>query len=272
MNKLSRELQRLYFLKDAPPAGMRSDEDVSRLNLVGLAGTVRTLIVCFRKSGDWSEAAKLHDLVQRELELPAPAVVVSGSDGFQLWFSLAEPVPVDQAFAFLAGLRERYLGHLPETALAFHPQPGAMAGQELALFPALCESTGRWSALIDPSMGSMFLEQAGLDMAPNPDRQADLLATLESIKAGDFARALDSLQAPDEAPAGVAASAACSEYGETSSSAPLRDLPREQGLTGRFDSPRAFLLAVMNDEAAPLPQRIEAAKALLPYFENTEAR
>jgi len=262
MNKLSRELQRLYFLKDESLAGA----------VVGLAGTVRTLIVCFRKSGDWSEAASLHELVQRELELPAPAVVVSGSDGFQVWFSLAEPVPVDQAVAFLAGLRQRYLAHLPETALAFHPQAGAMAGQEVALFPALCELTGRWSALIDPAMGGMFLEQAGLDMAPNPDRQADILAGLESIKADDFARALGRLQAPDEAPAEKPANAEHGECGETSSDAPVRDVPPEQGLAGRFDSPRDFLLAVMNDAAVPLPQRIEAAKALLPYFEKTGAR
>jgi len=265
MNKLSRELQRLYLLKDEPVAGA----------VEGLAGTVRTLIVCFRKSGDWSEAASLHELVQRELELPAPAVVVSGSDGFQLWFSLAEPVPVDQAVAFLAGLRQRYLAHLPETALAFHPQAGAMAGQEVALFPALCESTGRWSALIDPAMGSMFLEQAGLGMAPNPDRQADILAALKSIKTDDFTRALDCLQAPDEAPAEKPANAEygeCGECGETSSEAPVRDVPPEQGLAGRFDSPRDFLLAVMNDAAVPLPQRIEAAKALLPYFEKTGAR
>jgi hypothetical protein len=32
---------------------------------------------------------------------------------------------------------------------------------------------------------------------------------------------------------------------------------------GRFDNPRAFLLAVMNDETVPLALRIEAAKGAL---------
>jgi hypothetical protein len=32
--------------------------------------------------------------------------------------------------------------------------------------------------------------------------------------------------------------------------------------------PKRFLLAVMNDPATDMPLRIEAAKALLPYFER----
>jgi hypothetical protein len=37
-------------------------------------------------------------------------------------------------------------------------------------------------------------------------------------------------------------------------------------LAGPFKDPKDFLLAVMNDQAAPTDIRIEAAQALMPYF------
>ncbi|NTV11175.1 MAG: terminase small subunit, partial [Zoogloea sp.] len=37
-------------------------------------------------------------------------------------------------------------------------------------------------------------------------------------------------------------------------------------VAGHFDDPKGFLLAVMNDPSAGAGLRIEAAKALLPYF------
>ena len=101
----------------------------------------------------------------------------------------------------------------------------------------------------------MFAEQAGLDMTPSRDRQADLLAALTSVKADDFARALAILGqgAPVQPRVGSA-----KEFGEESGHI----------ATGRCDDPRSFLLAVMNDASSPAHLRVEAAKALLPYFER----
>ncbi len=39
-------------------------------------------------------------------------------------------------------------------------------------------------------------------------------------------------------------------------------------LAGAFTDPKTFLLAVMNDPAACVEHRIDAAKALLPYFHD----
>lgn len=48
-------------------------------------------------------------------------------------------------------------------------------------------------------MGSMFVDEPGLEMDPNWDRQADLLMGLESVKVGDFQRVQNLLLARDEA-------------------------------------------------------------------------
>ena len=64
----------------------------------------------------------------------------------------------------------------------------------MPLVPALDETTGRWSAFIDPTMGSMFIEETWLEMAPARDKQAGMLAGVESIKAENFQLALASLQ------------------------------------------------------------------------------
>lgn len=47
-------------------------------------------------------------------------------------------------------------------------------------------------------MGSMFVDEPGLGMAPNMDRQADLLVGLKSINTSDFERALLSLKSTCE--------------------------------------------------------------------------
>lgn len=234
MSKLFRELQRLYFPEAARPrtsAGPgASGEPVARLDLVGSSGLTRALLVGLRKAADWDALARLYEALQQDLDLPAPAVSVAADDGFWLWLSLAEPIPLAQADAFLAALRERYLGALPATSLILCPS----AQRSVELPPAWCAASERWSAFIDPSMGAMFAEQAGLDMTPSRDRQADLLATLMSVKADDFARALVVLG--QGAPAQFAAAASVMMPGDESFLIGA----------GRFDDPRSFLLAVMN--------------------------
>lgn len=256
MSKLFHELQRLYFPEVAcSPAPGAGGEPVARLDLVGSSGLTRALLVGLRKAADWEALARLYEALQQDLGFPAPAISVSGSDGFWLWLSLAEPVPLARADAFLAALRERYLDALPAASLLLCPR----AERSVELPPARCAASDRWSAFIDPSMGAMFVEQAGLDMTPSRDRQADLLAALTSVKADDFARALAILgQGAPVQPRVGSAKEFCEESGDESGHI----------ATGRCDDPRSFLLAVMNDASSPAHLRVEAAKALLPYFEK----
>ncbi|HJW27433.1 MAG TPA: hypothetical protein VJ576_21250 [Rhodocyclaceae bacterium] len=249
MNRLFSELRRLYFLPLQPWHG---EGLPAAIDLIGADDRVRTLAIDFVKASDWEAAAALCQGVQEDLELPAPAVSVSGESGYRVWFSLAEPVPADEARSFLECLVRRYLADLPPGHGRLHP--AASSGPDrLGLAPALDPATGKWSAFIDPAMGSMFVHESGLEMAPNPDRQADLLAQFESIEAADFRRALGLLRPPAE-PAG----------GGPNVAAPL-------GVGGGFTDPQDFLLAVMNDPAASAGDRIEAAKALLPYFHKSRA-
>jgi hypothetical protein len=84
-------------------------------------------------------------------------------------------------------------------------------------------------------------------MPPNPDGQAQLLAPLKSIPPAEFELALQQLAPTTElaAPGLV-------------SNAPA--------LTAASLDPKRFLLDVMNNDGLDLALRVEAAKALLPYF------
>lgn len=228
MDKLTAELQRLHFLPE-----QQSD---TRQSALGIA---------FRRATDWESVALLWHAVQDELDLPAPAVSIDGQ-GYRLWFSLAEPVDDQQAEHFLDGLHSRYLAELPASRLEF--------GLPDNLPPCPLAEPDRWSAFIDPGMGSMFVTEPWLEMAPNRHQQADLLAGFTSIRSKDFVRTLALLQ-PMARPA---------EDGVERPESPASAL----SLQGPFADPKQFLLAVMNDPSASPLQRIEAAKALLPYFEK----
>ena len=93
----------------------------------------------------------------------------------------------------------------------------------------------------------MFADEPWLDMPPNPDGQAQLLAPLKSIPPAEFELALQQLR-PTKGPAtpGLASNAAAQ--------------------TAASLDPKRFLLDVMNNDSLDLALRIEAAKALLPYF------
>lgn len=261
MSRLAVELQRLYFL-----AGQQADEtaeNAATLALLGADGMTRTLTVGFERAADWESAAKLYQGVQEDFDFPAPAISVSGKDGYRVWFSLAAPVPVEEARGFLKGLQLKYLADLPPARLAFHPSlDGPAEPNRLDLPPGLHGETGKWSAFIDPAMGCMFADEPGLEMAPNPDKQADLLAGFASIKAGDFQRVLKILPAdagPADSPMAPPATSNSEAIG--------REQPKLD-VGDNFSDPKRFLLAVMNDPSASASIRIEAAKALLPYFEK----
>ena len=77
--RLAREFQRLYGPADAPAAAA--------------GNAVRALVLDVARPADWRPLAAVWQGVQADLGLPAPAIVANGSDGLQLWFSLAQPVP-----------------------------------------------------------------------------------------------------------------------------------------------------------------------------------
>lgn len=287
MNKLIAELQRLYFLHNQQwhsqkpgeggspfyaaegvvmpeivAQGLTGEASVA-INLVDSDGRARAMAISFEKATDWEQVAKLYQGVQEDWDLPAPAVSVSGREGYRIWFSLAESVPVKQARGFLNALRLKYLADIPHTHLKLHPNVSESASAEqdlLNLAPALHIETGKWAAFIDPTLGGMFIDEPWLEMAPNLDKQADLLAGFESVKAADFQRLLNILQPPGEPAAGL--------QGEGASQPGIHAGRTRSTLNvgSNFSDPKSFLLAVMNDPSASAGQRIKAAKALLPYF------
>jgi hypothetical protein len=268
MKEMITALQRLYFLPDQQwhnqkpgtdgepaytaegpltPAIMATGlagEKAIALNLVSAEGMTRAMVINFNKASDWDLAAKLYLAVQNDLDLPAPAVSVSGNKGYGIWFSLSEAIPVTRAHAFLDALRLKYLPDLPPDNLDLCPESGRQSVMNLT--PSLHMRTGKWSAYIDPSLGSMFMDEPWLEIAPNLDKQADILASLESIKNDDFQKAVIALGTP--APTNT-------------------DSPRARlNINNEYANPESFLLAVMNDPSARPRHRISAAKALLPYY------
>ena len=260
MNRLQTELQRLYLPPDSQSEshGPAGDE----IGLVGADGQVRAMVVDVARQAGWDGVAALWKSVQGDLELPAPAIAVSGIDGFQVWFSLSEPVPLAQALDFLESLRLRYLGAIASKHLVMKPAAEDLAprqAQHVRMVPALQIDTGRWSAFVAPGLASLFAEEPWLDLPPSPDAQAKLLCRLESIKPADFQQALRQLR-PTDAPATRDAGSAPADTAVGSHAR----LAAAQAPSDDDLDPRRFLLGVMRDPAIELRLRIEAAKALLP--------
>lgn len=226
MNRLQTELRRLYL---CPSDGDGTWTDAT--------GRVRTAVVELVAPVDATLLGAVWAGVQNELALPAPAIVLSGRDGLQLWFSLQQPVEAASARALAEGLCRRWLDELPPARRRCWPAPEAappaLPGSELG--------AERWAALVSPDLAPLFTETPWLELPPGDDAQAALLAPLRPITPDELAATL-----PQLAPPGPAAAAAAPEP----RTAPEREAER-------------FLLAVMRDAAAPLAQRIEAAKALL---------
>jgi hypothetical protein len=230
MNRLQSELQRLYLLPSADSP------------LTSEHGEARAMVLELARPADWDVLARVWRGVQVDLQLPAPAIAVSGSDGLQLWFSLQEPVRADRAAAFLARLRSRYLAGVAPARLRTMPSATGPAWQA-ALVPAQQAGTENWSAFVAPDLAPVFADTPWLDIPPGVEGQADLLAKLKSIKPAAFDAVMQPLQ-PPESPATEAPPSTASD------STPDID-------------PRRFLQQVLNDETAALALRIEAAKALL---------
>lgn len=245
MNKLNAERHRLFRLPGKPVSagGEAGDKQATPRGH-------RLLRLAFRRPGDWERVASIFHGIQDDLELPAPPVSVDGR-GFCLWFPLAQAVSREQANTFLTCLIARHAADLPSDRIE------AEAVDALELPPARLAGDERWSAFIDPGMGSLFIDEPWLEMAPTPDKQAELLAGFSEIKAEEFERALSRL-----APAAPRTPSASDT--PRHESAPAAD--GKLSLNGPHADPQSFLLAVMNDPNASPALRVEAAKALLPYY------
>jgi hypothetical protein len=251
MNRLQAEFHRLYFPLSPEATGADS-------------GT-RALVLELARPADWERLSKAWRGVQTDLELPAPAIAVSGTDGIQLWFSLCEPVSVAQAHAFLESLRCRYLPDVAPQRVRLMPAVDVSTAPGITVHaprvPALQGATGNWSAFVAPDLAPLFSETPWLDIPPGDDGQANLLSRLDSIKPPLFAAALAQLRAAED-------QVTADKLKLETAASPVSTQKRTYG---RDLDPKSFLLAVMNDDGASLALRIEAAKALLPYAADVRA-
>ena len=246
MNRLQRELQRLY----RPHVDAGQDPGLDTRRIGDVQGRVRAMVLELARPADWAALSAVWGGVQADLALPAPAIAVNGSDGCQLWFSLVEPVPAPQAAEFLDALRRRYLGDCDPGRVSMLPAPDTASARPLrhaGPVPALQADSGLWSAFVASDLVPMFVDEPWLDMPPNPDGQAQLLAPLKSILPAAFEGALQRL-GPTAVPATPVQAANASTPAAAS------------------HDPKRFLLDVMNNDSLEWALRIEAAKALLPYF------
>lgn len=208
MDKLIAQLTRLYLMPD--PA---TQEELARhyqgagtlsLPLASADDLTRAIVIDFprrRAAGleqHWLDLCAVANLLQESFGFPAPAVSITGTSGFLLWLSLAEPVPVGDARRFLAMLRD---AHFPEFELP--------ALDSVAPPPCLHPESGKWAAFIHPGMGASFAEEAGLELAPPAAAQLAFLEGLVSIGKAQFFDALVAMkQAGAQAPAPAQAAAA----------------------------------------------------------------
>lgn len=257
--------------------------------LVTPGGRVRALVLELGRPADWDALLAVWQGVQADLALPAPAIAVSGTDAYQLWFSVAQAVPVAQAVAFLEGLRQRHLvgvaphriGMLPAPVPA--PVPAASTPPAPRSLPPELrvpaqQPNGHWSAFVTADLARIFADEPWLDLPPNELAQADLLSRMASIPLDDFERACAQLHPSPPAPAPAAHTPTPDQHPHAACTAHAPPAPHGSSATdfthnthstyttagGPWTDPRDFLLHVMNDASVDLRLRMEAARALLP--------
>jgi len=240
MTPLQSELNRLYLPRSEDHA------DAQPTSLIDSRGQVRAMVMELRRPAHWELLSKVWHGVQSELELPAPAIAVSGIDALQLWFSLAEPVDGAQAHAFLERLRLRFLPEVDAGRVGLMPSSDPSSRPHAAQVPARQALTENWSAFVASDLAPVFGDTPWLDIPPSEEGQAGLLRGLRSMQRPEFDAASKRLmpQAFLLAPTSP-----------TTSTTPA---------TATQD-PRRFLLQVMNDDSLAMALRIEAAKALLQH-------
>ena len=257
MSKLHSQWQRLYL----PTHPADPDGPTPVPSHLPLGEHIRAMVLTATGPAAWKTLAPVWQGLQADLGLPAPAIAVNGVDGLQLWFSVSEPVSASQAATFLAMLRARYLNTPEPKGVAQWPcDAGQDASLPLALVPAKQAATPRWSAFVASDLASIFADEPWLDVPPNVDAQADILARIQTTPLVDFLQAC-----PPTPPKGH-----MGEHALKLSAQPDKLLvphavnPDGMALTTPHTDPKRFLQAVMNDASVPMALRIEAAKALLP--------
>jgi hypothetical protein len=262
MTRLHTQHQRLYQLPTAYPMGDTRNNVTGASGLLGPAGLVRALVLALGQPADWATLAPVWRGVQTELNWPAPAIAVNGVDAFELWFSLAQPVPVAEAVAVLQGLQQRYLPSVKPERVKLWPRADATPWPA-ARIPAQ-HAPEHWSAFVAPDLAAVFDgDNPSLDFQPGEDAQAELLSRLRCMQPDEWRAALLQLKpAPARAaePAGVAPEQVALAWAPAAAPAPTQ---HHTALVGPYEDPRQFLRDVMNDSSAPLALRLEAAKALL---------
>jgi hypothetical protein len=215
MTRLQTEIHRLY----GAPTG---DGEAA----------VRALVLELARPADWSRLAQVWQGVQADLGWPAPAIAVNGVDGYQLWFSLPQPLPPAEAQHLLDHLCGRYLADVtPERLRRIAGHPPTIPRQVAA---------DAWSAFVTSDLAAVFADTPWLDLPPGEDAQAELLGRLSPIATQDLHALLKEPAAP---------------------AAPVVTVAPPPRVTD--DEARQFLLSVMRDPAVELALRIDAAKALL---------
>ena len=264
MSRLSQEWQRLYAVSE-PPAAVADAQ-----------GRVRAAVLQLGRPADWAALSAVWQGAQADLGLPAPGIAVTGVDGYQLWFSLQQPVPAAQAQAFLQALCARYLGDVLPGRLMLWPavDRAAPSGvQHAAPVPAPQGDSGLWSAFVAPDLAPVFADEPWLDTPPNEQGQSELLSRLASAAPDVFQRALQRLM-PAPLPGSGPNGTTVRPPAQPSAGAAPQDAPPQVAWPASSHAgsaapavrdPHRFLLDVMNDERVDLALRIEAAKALLPY-------
>jgi hypothetical protein len=262
MNRLQAELHRLYLSHDPQQGATGADATGADAN-----ARVRAMMMELARPASWDDLAKVWRGVQGDFQLPAPSIAVSGIDGFQLWFSLSESIPVAKANAFLESLRTRYLDGIARNRIGMKPcMDRAAAGHaQHDLLPPVERAAGQWSAFVAPDLAKLFADEPWLDVPPGSDAQAELLSHVDSMKPEDFERALD-LLGQAQAPASTQA-----RDGTVGTDRPEAGRMHASSAAAACNlNPRHFLLGIMNDPSIALHLRIEAAKALLPYSEGAQ--
>jgi len=256
MDQLQSEWQRLYL----PALAAVDVSDSEAPSLVDENGSVRALVLELARPADWEVLSRVWTGVQADLGLSAPAIAVSGADGLQLWFSLGEAVAVAQAQAFLELVRARYLPDVAAHRVSLMPALDAVTPGKVhhaRLVPALQPKSGYWSAFVSSELAPVFAEAPWMDIPPSRAAQAVVLSRLGSTPQSAFAAALQQLSPAPPLP----------DLHNPELTSPDADpsAPALDAQAAGMD-PKQFLLQVMNDPTAALALRIEAAKALLPYW------
>lgn len=254
MSPLQAELDRLY----RPSTPENQSADLQEVCRITPGESVRAMVLELARPADWAALSSLWRGVQTDLELPAPAIAVNGRDGYQLWFSLADPLPAARAAAFLDALLLRYLPMVAPARVRWMPcadaqvASGTPHGWEV---PALQAENQLWSAFVAPDLAAIFSDGPWLDFPPSLDAQAKVLARLESIKPQAFEVAWQRVQPAVSTQERLAPSAP----------ATFPHINKDAVSQKSGPDPKRFLQDVMEDASVDLQLRIAAATALLPY-------